>query len=102
MLGKCSVLERSVVLTTSIRKFSSTGTLIGPQGGSDWLNMVPDGMYQSLMWVTRRYNKPTIIITENGCDILHEGDTPFPEVLQDQYRYSSGVIWHDMIRDVSV
>lgn len=51
-----------------------SGELIGPQGGSVWLNRVPQGMYETLQWVSARYGRPTILITENGCDMLGEDE----------------------------
>lgn len=53
-------------------KFDQEGVLIGPQGGSVWLNQVPEGMFEVLMWVNNRYDHPIIVITENGCDMLGE------------------------------
>ena len=55
-------------------KYDLNGNLIGPQGGSIWLNKVPEGIYDTLMWIDRRYNHPTILITENGCDIIDEDE----------------------------
>jgi len=63
------------------------GNLIGPQGGSIWLNMVPKGIYDALSWVSRRYGSPKIYITENGCDILGESEMSFPDVLNDTFRW---------------
>lgn len=50
------------------------------------MNSVPSGMLAALKWVDERYNKPTILITENGCDIIGENDTPLPDVLNDSFR----------------
>ena len=36
-------------------------------------NVVPDGLREMLLWVTKRYNDPLIIITENGSAV-HEPD----------------------------
>ena len=38
-------------------------------------NVVPDGCRKLLHWITKRYNRPDIYITENGCaseDVLNE------------------------------
>ena len=32
----------------------------------EW-NVVPEGCKELLKWIDKRYNKPTIYITENGC-----------------------------------
>eukprot|EP00603_Paraphysomonas_imperforata_P016043 CAMPEP_0114481780 /NCGR_PEP_ID=MMETSP0104-20121206/17875_1 /TAXON_ID=37642 ORGANISM="Paraphysomonas imperforata, Strain PA2" /NCGR_SAMPLE_ID=MMETSP0104 /ASSEMBLY_ACC=CAM_ASM_000202 /LENGTH=130 /DNA_ID=CAMNT_0001657409 /DNA_START=244 /DNA_END=636 /DNA_ORIENTATION=- len=55
-------------------KYDMSGALIGPQGGSVWLNQVPEGIFETLMWVSNRYDQPTIVITENGCDMLGEDE----------------------------
>jgi hypothetical protein len=55
-------------------KYDLSGELIGPQGGSVWLNRVPEGLFETVMWVSARYVQPTIVITENGCDMLGEDE----------------------------
>lgn len=84
--------------------YGMNGKLIGPQGGSPWLQSVPQGFYSMLMWIHRRYSlffrpedvnswpiqrklPPFIYVTENGCDVLHESQEGFPQVLQDDFRY---------------
>lgn len=66
------------------------GKIIGLQADSSWLNVVPWGFYNVLMWVTNRYTikgvKPNIVVTENGCDVPNESTKPFPEILNDQFR----------------
>ncbi|KAL0311823.1 UNVERIFIED_CONTAM: Raucaffricine-O-beta-D-glucosidase [Sesamum radiatum] len=55
-------------------KFSYTdplGTLIGPQAGSEWLHIYPEGLYNLLTkYVKEQYKDkvPVIYITENGVD----------------------------------
>ncbi|CAA2941603.1 beta-glucosidase-like [Olea europaea subsp. europaea] len=44
------------------------GIPIGPTGGSDWLSIVPNGIYKLLVYVKETYNNPIIYITENGVD----------------------------------
>lgn len=63
-----------------------SGQLIGPQGGSEWLNLVPWGFYKMLAWNSERYGNPPIIVTENGCDILGESLLPLTEALNDTFR----------------
>jgi hypothetical protein len=80
-------------------KFSLAGTIIGPQGDSPWLNMVPWGFYKTLRWSHDRYAyaagktehglpiKPfTIYVTENGCDVKDENKMNLAEALDDQFR----------------
>ncbi|KAL0295776.1 UNVERIFIED_CONTAM: Raucaffricine-O-beta-D-glucosidase [Sesamum calycinum] len=55
-------------------KFSYTdplGTLIGPQAGSEWLHIYPEGLYKLLIkYVNEQYKDkvPVMYITENGVD----------------------------------
>ena len=42
------------------------GVLIGPKANSDWLYVVPWGLYKALMYVKERYGNPTVILSENG------------------------------------
>ncbi|KAI3443434.1 hypothetical protein Pfo_000099 [Paulownia fortunei] len=44
------------------------GIKIGEQAGSDWLFIVPEGIYKLLMHTKEKYNNPLIYITENGVD----------------------------------
>jgi hypothetical protein len=79
----------SLMLSYTVRKIGLDGQLIGPQGGSEWLNMVPSGIYHSLQWVSTRYGSPMIIITENGCDVEGESDLPLNLNLNDSFRCRS-------------
>jgi beta-glucosidase len=73
-------------------KYDQYGNLIGPQGQSTWLNIVPWGVYKLLMWVTERYTidsvKPVIIISENGFDVMNETTMSISEALHDKDRIS--------------
>eukprot|EP00250_Pteridium_aquilinum_P016731 c23261_g1_i1 orf=546-2150(-) len=44
------------------------GRLIGDKGASQWMYIVPWGFRKLVNWVTKRYNRPPIYITENGVD----------------------------------
>lgn len=44
----------------------SEGKLIGQQGDSSWLYVVPWGFQKMLKWVAGRYDNPGIYVTENG------------------------------------
>ncbi|KAK6131744.1 hypothetical protein DH2020_034541 [Rehmannia glutinosa] len=48
--------------------FERDGILIGEQAGSDWLYIVPGGIYKLLKYTRDKYNNPLIYITENGVD----------------------------------
>ncbi|KAL6637072.1 hypothetical protein ACP70R_024644 [Stipagrostis hirtigluma subsp. patula] len=44
------------------------GKPIGPKASSDWLYIVPTGMYKCMSYLKQRYGNPTIVISENGMD----------------------------------
>ncbi|TVU24730.1 hypothetical protein EJB05_27184 [Eragrostis curvula] len=44
------------------------GKPIGPQANSDWLRIVPWGMYGCVNYLNEKYGNPTVYITENGMD----------------------------------
>lgn len=109
--------SKDIFATSS--KYDRNGELIGPQGESEWLNDVPWGLYNVLIWINNRYfkdisskeycggssivensksavpsNRVAIYVTENGCDVPGENHISFPDVLNDQFRidYYSGYI----------
>ncbi|KAG8376373.1 hypothetical protein BUALT_Bualt09G0056700 [Buddleja alternifolia] len=65
--------------------FDRDGVPIGPQAGSNWLYIVPVGIYNLLSHTKNVYNDPLIYITENGID---EQNTriPLQEALKDDSR----------------
>eukprot|EP01039_Chlorochromonas_danica_P006818 gene6818-7531_t len=76
--------------------YDRMGLPIGPPGASPWLHSVPWGLYNALLYISRRYstaflgkggpsNLP-IYITENGFDVPDEDIRPLPEVLNDPAR----------------
>lgn len=36
------------------------------KGSTTWMYVVPEGLYDLLMWIRDKYNNPTVFITENG------------------------------------
>ncbi|KAK1281279.1 Beta-glucosidase 44 [Acorus gramineus] len=44
------------------------GVPIGPRAHSDWLYMVPWGLYKALTYIKETYGNPTVILSENGMD----------------------------------
>nr|PNR45839.1 hypothetical protein PHYPA_015610 [Physcomitrium patens] len=64
---------------------SRNGSQIGHQAASEWLYIVPWGIGKTLVWLTERYQKPLIFVTENGMDDL-DGSKPVPELLNDVNR----------------
>jgi len=61
------------------------GQKIGDRAASDWLFIVPWGLQKTLVWITKRYNKPALYVTENGMDDLEEAK-PLEEMLNDTRR----------------
>ena len=77
---------------TIVSNTDVNGELIGPQADSDWLNVVPTGIYDLLIWLNKRYNKPMFLITENGVDVPGESEMSLEQALKDTFRidyYSS-------------
>lgn len=62
------------------------GVPIGERAASEWLYIVPWGLYKVLMWITERYGQPPIIITENGMDEEDDPELPLEEALKDTRR----------------
>eukprot|EP00249_Psilotum_nudum_P032012 c47105_g1_i1 orf=277-1869(+) len=62
------------------------GKCIGQRAASDWLFVVPWGLQKELMWITERYNKPPIFVTENGMDQEDSQETPLDEFINDNMR----------------
>ncbi|CAA3020723.1 beta-glucosidase-like [Olea europaea subsp. europaea] len=62
------------------------GVPIGPKGGSDWLYIVPYGIYKLLVEVKKTYNNPIIYITENGVDEVNNTALTFSESRFDDTR----------------
>ena len=71
-------------------KYDSHGQIIGMEGESSWLHVVPWGFYNTIMWNSNRYTingkKPIIYITENGCDVPHETEMKRENALKDTFR----------------
>eukprot|EP00250_Pteridium_aquilinum_P035612 c9714_g1_i1 orf=119-1819(+) len=61
------------------------GIPIGPRAASEWLYIVPSGIYRVVKYVKEKYNLP-IYITENGMDDANNASLPLEQVLQDHKR----------------
>ncbi|WOK97652.1 hypothetical protein Cni_G06360 [Canna indica] len=64
--------------------YDRDGVPIGPRAYSDWLYIVPWGMYKAVTYVKEHYNNPTIILAENGMD--QPGNVTLPGALHDTQR----------------
>ncbi|KAF0910471.1 hypothetical protein E2562_002930 [Oryza meyeriana var. granulata] len=62
------------------------GIPIGPQAGSSWLYIYPQGFRELLLYVKKTYGNPTIYITENGIDEVNNKILPLQEALKDDTR----------------
>ncbi|KAJ3672944.1 hypothetical protein LUZ60_006318 [Juncus effusus] len=60
------------------------GLQIGPRANSQWLYIVPNGIYGCVNYIKEKYNNPTIVITENGMD--QPGNMTMMETLDDRIR----------------
>ncbi|KAG9458510.1 hypothetical protein H6P81_003018 [Aristolochia fimbriata] len=48
--------------------YERDGVPIGPRANSNWLYIVPWGMYRAVKYVNEHYNNPTVYLSENGMD----------------------------------
>ncbi|KAG6519131.1 hypothetical protein ZIOFF_022620 [Zingiber officinale] len=60
------------------------GVPIGPRAHSDWLYIVPWGLYKAVTYVKKNYGNPIIFLSENGMD--QPGNVTLPKGLQDTQR----------------
>ncbi|KAG9247851.1 glycoside hydrolase family 1 protein [Calycina marina] len=65
---------------------NSKGDCIGPETQSFWLRPNAQGFKNLLNWISKRYNYPTIYVTENGTSIKGENDMAKEEILDDEFR----------------
>ncbi|GER41777.1 beta-glucosidase [Striga asiatica] len=56
------------------------------KAGSEWLYIVPIGIYDLLTYAKRKYNDPAIYITENGASEKNVKNLPVHLLLNDDYR----------------
>jgi beta-glucosidase len=62
------------------------GVPLGPQGGSSWLYIYPQGFRDLLLYIKKYYGNPTIYITENGVDEVNNKSLTLKEALKDDTR----------------
>ena len=62
------------------------GEQVGPETESDWLWPNPGGFRHLLKWISERYERPPIYVTENGTSIKGENDLPLEDLLEDDFR----------------
>lgn len=65
---------------------NNKGEKIGPDTQSPWLKPNPAGFRHLLKWISDRYGKPKIYVTENGTSLKGENDLPRDQLLNDDFR----------------
>ncbi|XP_022883058.1 beta-glucosidase-like [Olea europaea var. sylvestris] len=79
-------------------KFSTDrdGMPIGPKGGSDWLYIVPWGIFNLMSYAKETYHDPIIYITENGVDEKNNKGKNVASCLSDEIRikYHNDHLWN--------
>lgn len=65
---------------------SKSGSIIGPETQSVWLQPNPPSFRVLLNWISKRYGGPKIYVTENGTSIKGENDMSRDEILDDDFR----------------
>jgi beta-glucosidase len=50
------------------------------------LNVVPKGIFDLLTYLNDRYNQPTFLVTEYGCDVPDENSLSLSDALNDTFR----------------
>ena len=67
-------------------KKNKEGHQIGPETQSPWLCPYPPGFRKLINWISDRYMKPIIYVTENGTSLKDENDKTRDEILDDDFR----------------
>jgi beta-glucosidase len=65
---------------------NKAGDSIGPETQSAWLRPFAIGFRRLLNWLSKRYDGPSIFVTENGTSIKAENELSVEELLQDDFR----------------
>ncbi|KAF7119620.1 hypothetical protein RHSIM_Rhsim13G0229900 [Rhododendron simsii] len=79
---KLSYTTDPKVKYTSVRN----GVPIGPQASCGWIYVYPQGIYDSMMYIKKKYKNPIIYITENGLGEESSLKKRFTEVRVDEMR----------------
>jgi len=62
------------------------GTAIGPETQSPWLRPNAPGFRKLIKWISDRYGRPVIYVTENGTSLKGENDMTRDQILEDDFR----------------
>ncbi|KAF4302558.1 Glycoside hydrolase family 1 [Botryosphaeria dothidea] len=66
--------------------YNKNGECVGPETQSPWLRPNGLGFRKLLKWISDRYGRPTIYVTENGTSLKGENDLPLEQLLEDDFR----------------
>ncbi|KAB2580764.1 Beta-glucosidase 1B [Lasiodiplodia theobromae] len=66
--------------------YSKKGECIGPETQSPWLRPNGLGFRKLLKWISDRYGRPAIYVTENGTSLKGESELPLEKLLEDDFR----------------
>ncbi|KAL5721993.1 beta-glucosidase [Ranunculus cassubicifolius] len=90
----CKLISRLVQILSYLYKHDNSvwlsytvarrGIPIGRRANSNWLFMVPWGMYKAVTYIKEQYGNITIILSENGMD--DPGNVTLPKALHDTTR----------------
>ena len=67
-------------------KENKEGQSIGPETQSPWLRPHPPGFRKLIKWISDRYGRPIIYVTENGTSLKGENDKGVEQILEDEFR----------------
>ncbi|KAK0278807.1 hypothetical protein LTR35_009072 [Friedmanniomyces endolithicus] len=62
------------------------GTPVGPETQSPWLQPNPQGFRKLIKWISDRFDRPMIYVTENGTSLKGENDLSKDQILKDDFR----------------
>jgi len=62
------------------------GRKVGPETQSKGLRPNPSGRRKTLGWISERYGRPLIYVTENGMSVKGENELPREKLLEDDFR----------------
>lgn len=69
--------------------YDKEGKCIGPETQSVWLRPNSRGFRNLLNWISNRYSRPKIYVTENGTSIKNENSLSREEILNDEFRVNN-------------
>jgi len=65
---------------------NKNGEWVGPETQCPWLRPNPLGFRKLLRWISDRYDRPIIYVTENGTSLKGENDLSLDKLLEDDFR----------------